>query len=219
MADVRKMFLQVKVASKHQNVHRFLWRNMDRSDIVKDYCMTRLPFGDNSSPYLAIETMRHHSENSKKFPEAAEVIKNDMYVDDCLTGVVDEVSAFTLYQDLVKLMNMGGFALVKWTTKSKELLSQIPFHLRVPNRIVCLDSDLEPLKPWEFHGILKKLFEIPDPQTKLNLVSISSKLFDPLGFLSPFTIRAKMLCHNVVQRRGLNWDKSLTEEIKKDWKK
>jgi hypothetical protein len=29
VSDVRKMFIQIKVAWKDQNVHRFLWRNMD----------------------------------------------------------------------------------------------------------------------------------------------------------------------------------------------
>ena len=144
-----------------------------------------------------------------------------MYVDDCLTGAVDEVSAFTLYQNLVKL---SGFDLLKWTTNSKELLSQIPVYLRAPDRIVCL----EPLKAlgisWDTEEDTflfcqgNKLFEIPDPQTKRSLVSISSKLFNPLGLLSPFTICAKILYQDV-WLSGLNWDESLTEQIKKQWKK
>ena len=57
MADVRKMFLQIKAAPKDQNVHRFLWRDMDMHKPVKTYCMTRLPFGDISSPFESIATI------------------------------------------------------------------------------------------------------------------------------------------------------------------
>ena len=194
MADVRKMFLQVKVALKDQNVHRFPWRSMDPSKVVKSNCMTRLPFGDICSPYLAIATMQHHAEiNREEFPKAATVVKEDTYVDDCLTGESDVECAFALYQDLVKMLQTGGFDLVKQTTDSKELLSYTFPVNKAPDRIVCLDSELEPLKAlglsWDteedtflFHQG-NKLLELSDPETKRSLISISSKLFDPLGFL------------------------------------
>jgi hypothetical protein len=229
MADVRKMFLQVKVALKDQNVHRFLWRNMDPTKVVKNYCMTRLPFGDKCSPYLAIATMHHHAEaNGEKFPEAAKIIKEDTYVDDFLTGTSNKESAFTLYQDLVNLMKIGGFDLVKWSTNSSQLRSRIPSDQRVPECIVCLDSDSEPLKAlglsWDteedvflFHQG-NKLLELSDPKTKRSLVSISSKLFDPLGFIGPFTIRAKIL-YQEVWLHGLTWDAPLTQEIKEQWRR
>jgi hypothetical protein len=58
-ADVRKMFSQITLPPEDQNVHRFLWRDMDPNQEIKTYCVTRLPFGDVSSPYEAIATMHH----------------------------------------------------------------------------------------------------------------------------------------------------------------
>ena len=63
-----------------------------------------------------------------------------------------------------------------------------------------------------------KLLELSDPETKRSLVSISSKLFDPLGFIGPFTIRAKIL-YQEVWLRGLTWDAPLTQEIKEQWRR
>ena len=81
---------------------------------MKSYCMTRSSFGDVCSPYLAIATMQHHADvNHEKFPEAAIVVKEDTYVDDCLTGESNVERAFTLYQDLVNMLQSGGFDLVK----------------------------------------------------------------------------------------------------------
>ncbi|XP_028412339.1 uncharacterized protein LOC114535156 [Dendronephthya gigantea] len=227
MADVRKMFLQIKIAPEDQNAHRFLWRDMDPNSEIKTYCMTRLPFGDVSSPYEAIATMHHHADQCKVvYPEAARVIKEDTYVDDCLTGCETETMGRKLYSDLVEMMKIGGFDLLKWATNSKSLLSYIPADQRASSRLVCLDNDSDPLKAlglsWDtvddvflFHQGDKLL---QTPETKRSIISISSKLFDPLGFLSPFKIRAKIL-YQKLWIRGASWDDLLDEEIKNEWQK
>ena len=74
------------------------------------YEMTRLTFGVNSSPFLAIGTVQHHAKKSKeKFPEASETVLSDMYVDDCLTGAENENKAVKLQQPLRTMKQEGGF--------------------------------------------------------------------------------------------------------------
>ena len=65
MADIRKMFLQIKLAKQDQNVHRFLWRDFNTKIEPKTYCMTRLTFGDVSSPFEAIATVQHHTKSKQ----------------------------------------------------------------------------------------------------------------------------------------------------------
>jgi hypothetical protein len=166
--------------------------------------------------------------NIETYPEAAQVIKEDTYVDDCLTGCEAETMACELYSDLLEMMKIGGFDLLKWATNSKALLAYIPADQRATIRLVCLDNDSDPLKTlglsWDtvddvflFHQ-RDKLLQTPDPETKRSVISISSKLFDPLGFLSPFTIRAKIL-YQKLWIRGASWDDSLAEEIRNEWQK
>ena len=94
--------------------------------------------------------------------------------------------------------------------------------------MVCLDNDSDPLKAlglsWDtvvdaflFHQG-NKLLQVPDPETKRSVISLSSKLFDPLGFLGPFTIRAKIL-YQKLWIRGVAWDDSLDDETRLEWKK
>ena len=229
MADLRKMFLQIKIAPEDQNVHRFLWRDLDSNAEVKEYCMTRLPFGDICSPYEAIATMHHHADQCKEvYPRAAQVIKEDTYVDDCLTGCETEIMATELYSDLVEMMKIGGFDLLKWATNSKVVLENIPPNQRAVSRVVCLDNYSNPLKAlglsWDtiedvfFFRQGDKLLQAPDPETKRSIISISSKLFDPLGFLNPYTIRAKII-YQKLWIRGASWDDSLEEEIRNEWRK
>ena len=57
MADIKKMFLQIYLKRKDQNSHRFLWRDMNVDEEPTAYCMTRVTFGDTSSPFLSIATV------------------------------------------------------------------------------------------------------------------------------------------------------------------
>ena len=55
------------------------------------------------------------------------------------------------------------------------------------------------------------------PETKRSLVSIASKVFDPMGLITPFTIRAKMLFQELWQR-GLQWEDRLDDDIADQWR-
>jgi hypothetical protein len=59
---------------------------------------------------------------------------------------------------------------------------------------------------------------VEDQGTKRSLTSIASKLFDPFGFLSPYTIRAKILFQELWSK-GIQWDGPLDEEIVVEWQK
>ena len=48
-----------------------------------------------------------------------------------------------------------------------------------------------------FEHLLKKAFDLP--MTKRSIISISVKICDPLGLLSPITIRMKMLFQTICQ--------------------
>ena len=99
---------------------------MKKDESPAKYKMTRLTFGVNSSPFLAIGTVQHHAKKSKeKFPEALETVLSDMYVDDCFTGAEDENKAAKLQQSLGTMMQEGGFLLRKWATNSEFVLSHI----------------------------------------------------------------------------------------------
>ncbi|XP_044166852.1 uncharacterized protein LOC122950905 [Acropora millepora] len=50
-----------------------------------------------------------------------------------------------------------------------------------------------------------------DPMTKRSLLSLASRMFDPMGLISPFTVRAKILFQEL-WRRGLEWDDPLDND-------
>ena len=60
IADIEKMFLQVKLAPEDRDVHRYLWRELQPNEAPKVYRMQRLNFGVNASTFLAIATFHTH---------------------------------------------------------------------------------------------------------------------------------------------------------------
>ena len=87
IADIEKMFLQVKLAPEDRDVHRYLWRDLQPNKSPKVYIMQRLTFGVNASRFLAIATVHAHVNKYKEMsPYAVEEILQNMYVNDCLTG-------------------------------------------------------------------------------------------------------------------------------------
>lgn len=68
------------------------------------------------------------------------------------------------------------------------------------------------------------LFKVPpsvlivnDPKMKRMLLSIASKVFDTMGLITPFTIRAKLLFQELWQR-GLQRENWLDEDIADQWR-
>ncbi|XP_064633652.1 uncharacterized protein LOC135491610 [Lineus longissimus] len=100
MADVKKMFLQIKIREEDRDVHRYLWRDGNSDRPPEIYRMNRVTFGVNASPFLAIATEKHHTRRLEKvYPQAAREIQDNMYVDDCLSGAAGVPQALDLKTD------------------------------------------------------------------------------------------------------------------------
>ena len=54
------------------------------------------------------------------------------------------------------------------------------------------------------------------PMTKRGMLSISSAVFDPLGFVSPFIVKAKLLFQQLC-KLGCGWDENMPKEIEQQW--
>nr|XP_034830012.1 uncharacterized protein LOC117987161 [Maniola hyperantus] len=85
-ADIKEMFMQVKLRAEDRDALRYLWRGERRdSQPPEEYRMTSLIFGASSSPSTAIYIKNLNAEQHKEaHPEAAAAIVQKHYVDDYL---------------------------------------------------------------------------------------------------------------------------------------
>nr|XP_041630535.1 uncharacterized protein LOC121501965 [Drosophila kikkawai] len=84
-ADIQKMYRCIDVHLKGAKYQRILWRAADGSITV--YALTTLTFGTASAPFMAIRVIQQLAKDEQcSFPKAEEVLRDEIYVDDILSG-------------------------------------------------------------------------------------------------------------------------------------
>lgn len=212
MADIDSMFYQVKVPEEDAGLLRFLWwPDGDLSSEPADYRMCVHLFGATSSPSCASYALRRTAEDGKEraAPEAAETVLNNFYVDDCLSSVSSDEHAVALAKDLRVLCLSGGFHLSKWTSNSRALLMSVPEEDRASG-IKDLDLDNDQLQTERALGVqwctnsdtFQFKIEVQQrPCTRRGILSVVSSAYDPLGFLAPFILPAKLLLRELCKEK------------------
>lgn len=225
-ADIEAMFHQVKVAPPHRDALRFLWwphGDMARSPI--SYRMKVHLFGGVWSPSCATYALRQTlSEHGGDVPAARDIANRSFYVDDLLMSVSSPREASVLAQQLRMLLHRGGFRLTKWMSNHKQVLHSIPPEDRhVDMKEVELSRTALPVERalgvmWDLHldRFAIRIQVNKKPATKRGLLSVVSSVYDPLGFVSPVTITAKMIFQEEC-RRQKGWDEPLTDTNKQAW--
>ncbi|XP_061393091.1 uncharacterized protein LOC133328547, partial [Musca vetustissima] len=216
-ADIEKMYRQVLIDEKDRDFHLILWRQ-NESDPLQIFRLNTVTYGTSSAPFLAIRCLNHLSDLSKEtWPIGAKVISNDFYVDDLLTGSADLNSLLTIRDEVTTILSSAGLNLTKWFSNHPDF-----------NETTCseklLHSDSETARALGIHwaprnDVLKFYIEggFQDLKaTKRHILSISSRLFDPLGLLCPIITKAKMLLQELWINK-LDWDESIPMRLSSVW--
>ena len=194
------------MAPEHCDALRFLWwPEGDLNKQPKDYWMQVHLFGATSSPSCANFGLRRTAEdNEEKFSrDVIETVKQNFYVDDCLKSVKTEDIAITLADQLSKLLQKGGFRLMKWLSNSRKVIESIPQSERAKS-VKMLDFEHLPSEralgiQWNIQ-IDKFEFNInvkPKDPTRRGILAVVSSVYDPLGLAAPFELTAKILLQDL----------------------
>lgn len=226
-ADIEAMFHQVRVSDEDCDSLRFLWwPGGDLTKQPKCYRMEVHLFGATSSPsctaYALRRTAKDHADSFPK--DVISTVKRNFYVDDCLKSLPSVDQAIQLASDIQELMKKGGFRLTKWLSNSKRVVESIPESERAPSVVNNLDKgDSSPLERalgvhWDVtkDEIKFKVSLSNRPLTRRGILSVVSSIFDPLGLVSPVTLRAKAIVQSLC-RQKLRWDDPIPEVAVQEW--
>lgn len=224
VADIQKMYLQILVSEKDRDLQRILWRNDDQEP-MKDYRLTRVTFGTACAPFLAVRTLHQVAEDEgQNYPEATEIIKRDFYMDDMMSGKDNVDDAIRVAKEIDSILEKGGFKLKKWCSNDVQFLREFEKSERSAN--VKLDITLDGItRALGLHWNMgKDLFHyslnLPNESTitKRSILADLQRLFDPLGWLAPSVLPAKLLIQQL-WLQGVTWDEEVDETTCTEWTK
>lgn len=217
-ADIEKMYRQILIAPEDQDFQRIVWRDSaDKS--VREYKLRTVSYGTASAPFLATRCLHQIGMNCETTePEIASIIKNDFYVDDCLSGFENLTEAIQRSYKLLEILGKYGFHLRKWRSNSSVLLQHLFVKDDAKDNLEIHSDDCAKALGllWNSKEDIFKFkitFNFEGEITKRKFISQSSKLFDPLGLLSPSTITIKMFYQQLWLLK-LNWDSPLPKQWK-----
>lgn len=188
-------------------------------------------FGEACAPSDAIYVKNANASRfSESKPEAVKCIIKNTYVDDKLASWKSLHEAQTIVRDIISINNEANFRMHKWAANDARVLKYVREEDKLPdNGKTDLGNKKERVLglTWDrendclgfnlgFQKVPQKIVNGEKIPTKREFLSMAMSIYDPLGFISPFTIGAKLIMQNV-WRSGVGWDKQLREEEGTKW--
>ncbi|XP_057711992.1 uncharacterized protein LOC130929085 [Corythoichthys intestinalis] len=229
-ADITKAFLQIAVAEKDKDAVRFLWLHgpptKDSKNELRVLRMNRVVFGVSPSPFLLAATIREHiKQYENEHPTTVKALRESLYVDDFIFSSCNVDEALSVTTTAKNILSHASMDLCKWVTNSPELRAKwTECGLEHTTETHACGNVLKVLglvwKPesddfvFDLNGLLDILKERRN--TKRSVLQTSARIFDPIGFLTPFTIRVKCLFQELWER-GIGWDEDLPPDLTEKW--
>ena len=129
---------------------------------------------------------------------------------------------------LRELLSRGGFRLTKWYSNKGEVIAAVPESERARSvanlAIEQLPTESTLGMKWNIEED-KFVWEVSDerlaavsskPLTRRGVLSVIYSMFDPLGFIAPYLMKAKLLLQ-LLCRRKCGWDDQLGEDEQNQW--
>ncbi|XP_035207008.1 uncharacterized protein LOC118181886 [Stegodyphus dumicola] len=140
-ADIMKMFRQILVNEEDRNFQRIFWRDRP-SDPIQEFRLNTVTYGTASAPYLATRALYQLAyDEQNNYPLASKAVLQNFFVDDCLVGCSNTEECKNLVNQLLQMLERGGFLLRKWSSNDLSVLENIPQELRNDSEAMKIQDD------------------------------------------------------------------------------
>ena len=201
--DISKAFHRIIVDEDHRKFLKFLWINFESYELLTYQFKV---FGATCSPYLLQETLQTHlsqNEEGNKF-----VAK--FYVDNYMNTYDSQDELVTDKVTLDNVMNQASMPLQEWVSNNEHFNSL--YQLAVPVTQNVLGISWNPNTDNMNIVVGERLIhEDSWRYTKRKVLSLVSSIYDPLGWVSPLTVRGKMFIQTLWKEK-MGWDQNLNPD-------
>ena len=222
--DISKMYNTIYLDSKHWRYQLYFWNNELKVGVapVKKVVISTI-YGVRSSGNIAECALRRTAELTKDdYPLAHDVIMNDVYVDDCLSGNHTEKGRSETADQFSLAIAKGGFR-DKGLTYSgshppEHLANEDGISVNVGGLIWFSKDDVITLKISDNPGKKKrsKKGKLDGKLVRRDCVSAVYGIFDPKGLAAPIVCGFKIDLHDLTVLK-LDWDDEIPENLRQIW--
>ncbi|XP_029677192.1 uncharacterized protein LOC115243996 [Formica exsecta] len=142
---------------------------------------------------------------------------------DVLTDAATLGEARKLQRQLTGLCTVGGFPLRKWSANEPSILAEVPVDHQ-------MQRELREWRPHKTHATLglqwhpgtdcfsfaTRTISVAN-MTKRSILSLTARLFDPLGWLAPAVVNCK-IAFQATWLQGIDWDDPLDKASARRWR-
>ena len=183
-------------------------------DNIQEYRFCRVPFGIISSPFLLGAAIESHLETYDN--KLASKLKDDIYVDNVITGTNNIESAVQLYHGAKSIFLEASMNLREWISNDSFVNQFIANEdrascdsVKVLGHTLNIQSDSLALKkPSLVNGSIKP--------TKRSILKEIASVFDPLGLFSPVLLQGKVFLRSLWSKQ-IEWDDEISSEDLAVW--
>ena len=140
-------------------------------------------------------------------------------MDNVLTGTNTIAEALEYYTSSRNCFQKAGMNLRQWTSNSPTVNRQAhDAGVYAEPMVIVLGLNWNTKTDTLSLSLTKLIKETDsiDKISKRSVLSLSSKLYDPLGFVEPVTVKAKIMMQEL-WKYNLTWDKELPDSFKENW--
>ncbi|KAK3541683.1 hypothetical protein QTP86_000569 [Hemibagrus guttatus] len=225
--DIKAMFHQIRLFPEDRPLLRFLWRDLKMDETPKILEWQVLPFGTTSSPCCATYALQRHVRQHPQMDEAIRfLVERCFYVDNCLQSLPTADAARNLIDQLRNILSGAGFEIRQWASNDPGVLSHLPSNARAVSVELWLTQEKSDIPEstlglswnWQRDTLSYKhrpvVYETP---TLRNIYKVLATQYDPLGWLLPFTTRAKVIVKQLWNKQRGWDDPNLPPELLQSW--
>lgn len=213
--DIEKMYRQIEVDCSQRHLQLILWRD-NEGQPLKVLQLNTVTYGTASAPFLSTRCLLQLSEECRDNSDVANIIEHDFYIDDLITGSNSKRDLQCNVNQVINKLSEACFPLRKFRTNVPDIGGAIS--TTDDGQDFCKESTVLGLNWSPKSDTLRFLTTIDADSkiTKRNILSTSSKLFDPLGLLSATTIIPKILLQRLWLLKN-GWDDPIPNKIAAEW--
>lgn len=241
VADIESMFHSFHVEPSHRNLMKFFWfKNNDSSLPLVQYRANVHIFGNTCSPSISILGLNKaadlYSENvdikqNVGVQRARDYIKNNFYIDDGL-GCDDTP------EDAVTTLKIAREMLSAYNIRLHKIVSNSAFVTESFPAVECAELKLFEFDNSPFQRTLGIVWRVESdefvirvdlpcrPFTKRGILSVINSIYDPIGIVSPVTLKGKLFQRQIFFNGSGNanvlsqyeWDDELPASLLPQWK-